>query len=84
MNFRDKVFLISGTSSGIGKACAEGLLDNEAIVIGMDINQSSISHKKYIHYMLDVRDENKVAAIVDEVDQTHGKIGTSQLYRGIR
>lgn len=37
MNFRDKVFIISGVNSGIGKACAELLLDNEATVVGMDI-----------------------------------------------
>ena len=39
--------LITGTSQGIGKACAELFLQNEHIVIGFDIKPSSIQHKNY-------------------------------------
>lgn len=74
MNFKDRVFIISGTNSGIGKACAEILLDNAATVVGVDIKQSTINHEKYVHYLLDVRDEQKITAVVDTVDSTYGRI----------
>ena len=74
MNFKDKVFIISGTNSGIGKACAQALLTNEAMVIGIDIEDGSINHENYIHFSLDVRDEQKVISIIDNIDKKYGKI----------
>ena len=74
MNFKDKLFIISGTNSGIGKACAQALLTNEARVIGIDIKDGSINHENYIHFSLDVRDEQKVISIIDEIDKKYGKI----------
>ena len=49
MNFKTRIFIVSGTNSGIGKACAELLLDNEAMVVGLDIKKASITHERYIH-----------------------------------
>jgi len=74
MNFKDKIFIISGTNSGIGKACAELLLENEATVVGVDIDHSSIKHEKYIHYFLDIRDDQKAVSIINEIDAKYGKI----------
>lgn len=74
MNFSNKKFIISGAYSGIGKACAEALLNNGAMVIGMDTKQSSIIHDKYVHYVLDVRDEERIIAIMNEVEEKFGKI----------
>lgn len=52
--------LITGTSSGIGKAIAEKFLDEGHMVYGIDINDSSIDSKynNYIHYKQNVLDEN--------------------------
>lgn len=74
MNFKEKVYIISGTNSGIGKACAELLLENEAKVIGFDIKPSSIKHEKYLHYQLDVRDEQKVISAITEIDEKYRRI----------
>lgn len=49
----DKV-IITGSSSGIGLACAKKFLDNNFIVYGLDKNKTSLTHKHYIHYEIDV------------------------------
>ena len=49
--------LITGTSQGIGKALAQIFLDNGHEVIGIDRRESSITHERYTHICLDVRDE---------------------------
>ena len=41
--------LITGTSSGIGKAIAEKFLDCGHNVIGMDICKSTINNINYLH-----------------------------------
>lgn len=74
MNFKARIFIISGTNSGIGKACAESLLDNEAIVVGLDIKKASITHERYIHYLIDVTDEEQVIAIINEIDEKFGRV----------
>ena len=48
--------LITGTSQGIGKALAELFLAGSHVVIGIDRQCASISHKNYTHYQLDIRD----------------------------
>lgn len=74
MNFRDKVIVISGSCSGIGKACAEMLLRNEAVIVGLDRNPSSITHDKYTHYVLDVTDEEQVVSVIHQIDEKTGRI----------
>ncbi|MCQ2958571.1 MAG: SDR family oxidoreductase [Bacteroidales bacterium] len=46
--------LITGTSSGIGKATAEIFLQNNHSLIGLDICPSKIEHCNYLHYQCDV------------------------------
>lgn len=47
--------LITGTSSGIGRATARLFLLNGHEVFGIDRNPSTINHSKYIHYIADIR-----------------------------
>lgn len=37
MEFSNKVIVISGTNSGIGRACAQSLIECGSFVIGLDI-----------------------------------------------
>ena len=59
--------LITGTSRGIGKAIAERFLENGYEVIGIDVNDGTISAKGYTHYTVDVRDKEGLPDI-DGVD----------------
>ena len=74
MCFRDKVYIISGSASGIGKSSAEMLLKSEATVIGIDKQESSIENSRYHHYMASITDEAKIKSIVNEVVEKFGRI----------
>lgn len=74
MEFTNRVFIVSGTNSGIGKACAEELLSRDSFVIGLDSKEESIEHKKYFHYIVDIREEEQVKDIVDEIEAQFEKI----------
>lgn len=56
--------LITGTSSGIGKAIAQLFLQNGHEVFGIDLNQSAISHQRYKHFVCDVRDSENLPNIL--------------------
>lgn len=49
--------VITGTSTGIGKAIAEKFLNEKHTVIGIDILQSTINHSSYTHYECDITKE---------------------------
>ena len=50
--------LITGTSSGIGRATALKFLKEGFYVVGMDILPDEIEHKHYEHIIIDVSDAN--------------------------
>ena len=54
--------LITGTSAGIGRACAELFLQRGWHVYGFDIALSSIAHAEYEHFVVDVRDRTAFPA----------------------
>lgn len=74
MCFRDKVYIISGSASGIGKSSAEMLLKSEATVIGIDKQESSIESSRYHHYLASITDEARIESIVKEVVEKFGRI----------
>lgn len=74
MDFKDKVYIVTGASSGMGKSCCELLLEKEAIVVGIDINDSTIEHDLYLHYKSDVISEDLIQKFVSEVDAKYGHI----------
>lgn len=74
MTFKDKVFIVTGASSGMGKSCCELLLEKDAVVAGIDINDSTIEHDLYTHYKSDVLDENQIQKSISEVDSKYGHI----------
>lgn len=74
MNFKDKVFIVTGASSGMGKSCSESLLENDAVVVGIDRNDSAIEHDCYSHCKADVLDEEQIQKCISEVDSQYGHI----------
>ena len=50
--------LITGTSSGIGRGCAEYFLNEGHLIYGFDKNAATIQHPKYTHFCLDIRDKS--------------------------
>ena len=57
--------LITGTTQGIGNGIAEFFLKKGHDVIGIDRQESSISHSNYTHYTCDVRDKDNLPNIED-------------------
>ena len=69
-----RVFIISGSSRGIGKALSEHYLKCGDIVVGCARSPSDIAHKNYRHFILDINDEKAVVAMVRAAKKEFGKI----------
>ena len=65
---KDKTFIVTGASSGIGRSCAESLLKSGASVIGIDLGERSISDPLYRHCKASVTDEEAVVSGVGKID----------------
>ena len=74
MTFKDKVYIVTGASSGMGKSCSELLLENDAVVVGIDRNDSTIEHDRYSHCKSDVLVEEQIQKSISEVDSQYGHI----------
>lgn len=74
MTFKDKVYIVTGASSGMGKSCCEMLLENDAVVIGIDVNDSAIEHDNYSHCRSDVLAEEQINKCISQVDSKYGHI----------
>ena len=57
--------LITGTSSGIGKGCAEYFLQEGHRVYGFDKKSPAIQNRNYTHYFLDIRRESSYPELPD-------------------
>lgn len=74
MNINNKKYVISGSSSGIGKSCVELLLEKNATIVGIDIQESKIKNKNYTHYIVDISNEIRLISIVNEIEKQFDKI----------
>lgn len=68
------VIIITGTSKGIGRALAEYYLNEGWLVAGCSRSESTISHAKYDHFVLDVSHERSVVSMVSDVFKKHKSI----------
>jgi 3-oxoacyl-[acyl-carrier protein] reductase len=59
--------LITGTSQGVGRAMSERLLAEGWVVHGFARGAQSLSHERFVAYVVDVTDESAVRAAVSSV-----------------
>ncbi|RDU73622.1 SDR family NAD(P)-dependent oxidoreductase [Helicobacter aurati] len=71
---KDKVFIVTGTRKGIGKALSEYYLSRGGIVCGCARKHASITHNNYRHFCVDVHNEKAVTAMVRSVKKEFGQI----------
>jgi len=69
-----QVIIITGTRKGIGKNLASYYLEQGFIVAGCSRKDSSIDHKNYRHFSLDVADEDLVKKMVNSIKKEFGGI----------
>jgi NAD(P)-dependent dehydrogenase (short-subunit alcohol dehydrogenase family) len=75
MKINQKVFIVTGGASGLGKATATLLLENEAKVAILDLNESDITpSESLIFCKTDVRSEEEVQAAIAQTIAKFGKI----------
>lgn len=78
-----KVFIITGTRTGIGKQLAEYYLGLGHRVAGCSRGKSSIEHESYTHYALDVSNEKDVVRMVGDVRSKHESVDVLLANAGI-
>lgn len=93
MRFHDKVVVITGAGSGIGRAAAFGFGAEEAIVVASDIDQATAEGTaeeiakrggRADAMVLDTTDPPAVQAFFDTVEQRHGGLDVLINSAGIR
>ncbi len=74
LDFFSKVFIVTGASSGIGKSCAEQIIEMGGKVVGVDNAEGAIDSSDYGHFQLSVTDENGICEMVQIVLDKYGHI----------
>lgn len=69
-----KVVILSGTSRGIGKYLAEYYLRKDYIIAGCSRGGPSLKHNNYIHFQLDVCEEDRVSKMIKKILKRFNKI----------
>ena len=83
MRMKDKVAIVTGASSGIGKACAERFVDEGAKVVLADVNDELGEREadalrraggEALYQHCDVGDKAQVDALITKMVETYGKL----------
>lgn len=69
-----RIFFITGTSKGLGKALSEHYLSLGDTVVGCSRSEPTIVHENYLHMAVNVTDEAQVVGAIREVKQRFGRI----------
>jgi NAD(P)-dependent dehydrogenase (short-subunit alcohol dehydrogenase family) len=71
---KDRVIVVTGSSSGIGRGCVEKIIENRGIAVGFDVQKSPAEHENYRHYTVDVRDESGRIRAMDDIESRFSRI----------
>lgn len=74
INIKDRVYIVTGASSGIGASIATELLKVGAKVIDADLNPSKIKNNNFIFIKTDVTKKDQVDRLVQKVVDKFNKI----------
>ena len=74
LDLKDKVYVVTGGSSGIGYSIIEGLLEVGTKVANFDIAPSDIDNDNYLFVEVDVTSREAVETGVDKVVEKFGTI----------
>lgn len=73
--------LVTGSSSGIGAACAQGLLEAGWQVIGLDRAAPCLSHPHFLALQADLCDAQATAAALERAGQVHALVHAAGVLR---
>tara|TARA_B110000503_G_C7147486_1_gene413631 strand:- start:576 stop:1385 length:810 start_codon:yes stop_codon:yes gene_type:complete len=80
MNYNNKICLVTGAASGIGKAVCQSLLDSGATVVAVDVNKQQLvewtsNQKNTVDArLLDVTDYNEFSTVIIDIVATYGQL----------
>lgn len=74
LGIKDKVYVVTGGSSGIGLAIVEGLIEQGALVANLDIRNSDLSHENLLFVETNVANHQAVKEAVSKVVEHFGTI----------
>jgi NAD(P)-dependent dehydrogenase (short-subunit alcohol dehydrogenase family)/rhamnose utilization protein RhaD (predicted bifunctional aldolase and dehydrogenase) len=84
--FTGEIAIVTGAASGIGKACANSLLERGAAVVGLDISttiENIFKSRKFLGLVCDVGDEDSVRNAIDQTTLAFGGLDMLVLNAGI-
>ncbi|MBN7274169.1 SDR family NAD(P)-dependent oxidoreductase [Ligilactobacillus pobuzihii] len=74
LKLTDKVFIVTGGSSGIGAAIVHELLSDGAYVYNADLQAGKETNEKYVYVKTDVTSSKDVDNVVSKVIADHGNV----------
>jgi rhamnose utilization protein RhaD (predicted bifunctional aldolase and dehydrogenase)/NAD(P)-dependent dehydrogenase (short-subunit alcohol dehydrogenase family) len=84
--YTGEIALVTGAASGIGKACAEALLQRGAAVVGLDINpavETTYQRKDFLGLRCDLTDEHAIKLALERAVFAYGGLDMLVLNAGI-
>lgn len=70
----ERVILVTGSRTGIGRALAEHYLRRGFLVVGCSRRKSDLSDSRYEEFSVDVSDERAVVSMMATVGRRHGRL----------